>query len=423
MPSPVLHHYPAFRFLLRVGAGCFLVILLLAPLGCSFFRAPSETREVAIEPRPEPTPYDFSTSAERRARWKRDPKTKSTKPAEPPQREQNPANPDAEASSTPQPPAPKHADATMKNVLEPDPVVAAAPVRPVDPMRRDEVAKLYREVYLPAVNTPITWQGSIDRCDAGTQSDESTEAARQLVNYYRTMAGLRGDIVFDPVLNAKCRRAALSFVATPGLSHAIPPGWTCYSRDGNEAAGNSNIALGYAGPIAVEKYMEEPWEKGFNLRHRQWILYSPTKLMGSGSVSGGNERINGYTGANALWVMPKKLGPKSPSLKWVAWPPRGYVPYPVVFRHWSLAPHIDGRIDLRKAKVTMRRENGEVVNVQRGVSTSPYAPDPALAWIPEGLNFGPGMRDETFNIEVSNVGIGGSVRSYRYSVTVIDPAT
>lgn len=411
----------SFQVFRRWCAGLAVGVLLLAPLGCTFFRAPSPPQRIIVEPEPEPTPYEVLTSAERRARWNR----KSDEPEAARQESQMPSRSSevsTPASRETEPEASESHGADSREVAGAShPTAASAPVRTIDPARRGEVIRLYRDVYLPAIRTPVTWQGNIDRCDAGTEARASTEAARRMVNYYRVMAGLRGDIVFDPALNAKCRQAALSFLATPGLSHAIPRGWACYSRAANEAAGNSNIALGYAGAEAVAKYMEEPWEKGWNLRHRQWILYDPLKRMGSGSVAG-RKRTNGYRGANALWVKPAKLGPKSKSLKWVAWPPRGYVPYPVVYRHWSLAPHVNQRVDLRRANVTMRRENGEAVRLKRGVSTSPYAPDAAVAWIPEDLGFESGMRDQTFEIEVSNMIIGGNRRSYRYSVTVIDPS-
>lgn len=403
-------------FLRAWGLGLIIGAVLTGPLGCSFFRLPAPPVETAIEPKPEPTPYEVLTSAERRARWKKKPRESQSPPpplSETPQSPRRPSETEEAERSAPGP--------DESHEIAGAPAPPSTPLRTVDSGRRREVVRLYHDVYLPALETPVNWRGSIDRCDAGTEANESTEATRQMVNYFRVMAGLRGDIVFDPVLNAKCRQAALSFLATPGLSHSIPRGWACYSREANEAAGSSNITLGYTGPEAVARYMEEPWEKGWNLRHRQWILYDPLKRMGSGSVAG-SPRTNGYRGANALWVKPAKLAPKSPSVKWVAWPPEGYVPYPVVYRHWSLAPHVNKQVDLRRAIVTMRREDGEEIRLQRGVSTSPYAPDAAVAWIPRDLGFGPGMRDQRFDIEVRNVFIGGNARSYRYSVTVIDPA-
>jgi hypothetical protein len=382
------------RMLLRgsLMAGVFLV--LLAPLGCGLviFREPSlrSPEPVAVQPEPEPTPRRALTSAERRAQWGRQPEAKPT--------------PGAEPSPEPTP--------------RPGVSVAVPPVATVDTARRAEVVRLYHEVYLPALSTPVDWRGDLRRCDPGPPAGDVNEATRRMVNYFRVMAGLSGDVVFDPQLNAKCRQAALSFIATPGLAHAIPRGWACYTPEANEAAMKSNIALGYAGPMAVVKYMEEGWSKNFELAHRQWILYAPTKRMGSGSVMAQNGR---YRGANALWVHPARLGPKPADARWIAWPPRGHVPYPVVFDYWSLGPHVAGRVDFSRASVTMKRRDGETLRLRKGISHSPYAPDAALGWIPEGVAFGPGMRDQTFDIEVRDILIDGRNVNHRYSVTVIDP--
>lgn len=402
------------RNLLRGFCALLAAAVLTAPLGCAFFFPEDQAPARAARPQPEPTPFKAITSAERRAQWnlKKGAETDAPAPAA-----------SSEAAAVEDMNGGPGAQAEGERVVAAAPEEAVPALAPLTvagsaAIGRADAVRLYREVYLPALRTQVEWQGDIERCDAGSEGRGSLEATRRMVNYFRTMAGLPGNIVFDPVLSSKCRQAALSFVATPGLSHAIPRGWACYSPEANEAAGASNIALGYAGPRAVAAYMEEPWEQGWSLTHRQWILWGPTQRMGSGSVHG---RPGGYRGANALWVQPARLGPKSPSLKWVAWPPKGHVPYPVVYRHWSLAPHVAGSVDLRGATVTMRRGNGETIALRRGFSNSPYAPDAAVAWVPEGLDFGPGMADETFEIRVGGIRVSGQPVSYRYSVTVIDP--
>jgi hypothetical protein len=387
----------SFRSVARVGLATAVLLLLLAPLGCGFMRprppAARPAPRVDAEPTPEPTPQRALTSAERRARWRRKPEAES--PAAPPP---EPAGPPQQPETGPAGPA----------------------LEPLDTARRAEVVRLYHEIYLPSLATPVDWRGDLRRCDPGPPSPEATEATRRMVNYFRVMAGLPGDIVFDAGLNAKCRQAAMSFIATPGLSHSLPRSWACYTPEAGEAAMKSNIALGYVGPVAVVKYMEEGWSKNFELAHRQWILYTPTKRMGSGSIAAQNGR---YRGANALWVQPETLGPKPAEPSWIAWPPRGYVPYQVVFDYWSVAPHVAGRVDFSRATITMTRRDGDSLRVRKGVSPSPYAPDAALGWIPKGVAFGPGMRDETFEIEVRDILIGGRSHAHRYKVTVIDPGT
>ena len=75
------------------------------------------------------------------------------------------------------------------------------------------------------------------------------------INYFRAMAGLPGDVVFDTTWNAQCQEAALMMIAEGNLSHSPPTGWACYSADGATAAGKSNLALGNHGPGAIDAYI------------------------------------------------------------------------------------------------------------------------------------------------------------------------
>jgi hypothetical protein len=143
--------------------------------------------------------------------------------------------------------------------------------------------------------------------------------------------------------------------------------------------------------------------------HRRWFLYPPHKVMGIGATF--SERNSAYT----IWVHRKpESRPSSP--EWVAWPPRGYVPFKILPGFWSFSyPNAS----FRNAKVTMRH-NGARISVSLQKVRNGYG-DNTLVWKPKSLPTRAPLEDETYSVAISGVSIGGSTRSFNYEVTVIDP--
>jgi hypothetical protein len=154
--------------------------------------------------------------------------------------------------------------------------------------------------------------------------------------------------------------------------------------------------------------------------HRRWILYPQTQSMGSGDVSasGGNNSANG------LWVFDGNYGTVRPATRdtFVAWPPKGYVPYQVVWPRWSFSyPGADFSV----ATVTMMR-NGLPVPVTLEPVANGYGEN-TLVWVTDNINTSfpytpssPGS-DTVNTVTIHNVMIGGASQSFTYQVTVFDP--
>src|ERR1019366_5443730 len=109
-----------------------------------------------------------------------------------------------------------------------------------------------------------------------------------------------------------------------------------------------------------------------------------------------------YAAANATWIIDANYGGPRPATTapYVAWPPPGYVPYPVVFPQWSFAL---SNADLSVASVTMQ-SNG----VPLSVLVQPY-------------HTGYGA-DTVYAITINNAHTIAGPQSFSYSVTVFDPA-
>jgi hypothetical protein len=287
------------------------------------------------------------------------------------------------------------------------------PILASDIRDRALVIDLYNTQYLPGNSVTAGWTGSISTCSAGTTSAAYRDATLQRVNFYRTMAGLANPVTLDAGANANCQEAALMMSANNSLSHNPPSTWTCYSTTGAQAAGQSNIALGAAGPRAIDLYIDDPGAGNSAGGHRRWILYPPQSVLGTGSVSG-----SGATGSNALKVI-GGWGSRPVSPVYIPWPPEGYVPMPVMpcsSRRWSFSYP---SADFSAATVTMT-ENGTPLTVTKEPLSNGYG-DNTLVWIPQWSCNQNLIDDITYVVKLSNVLINSVPREFTYTVIAINP--
>ena len=72
--------------------------------------------------------------------------------------------------------------------------------------------------------------------------------------------------------------------ANNSFSHTPPDTWTCYTANGAQAAGASNIALGTYGPLSVDAFMRDSGGGNQIVGHRRWFHYSRAISMGTGDI-------------------------------------------------------------------------------------------------------------------------------------------
>lgn len=155
-----------------------------------------------------------------------------------------------------------------------------------------------------------TWTGAVASCTAGDMAPEARENALRVLNLYRWLAGLPA-VTLDPVKNQKNQACALMMRANNMLSHEPPSTWTCYTADGANGAGNSNISSGPA-VSSVDLYMVDPGN-ATTIGHRRWIL----------SNSLGPTGIGGTDRSSCMWTLG---GSGKAGKPWMAWPAAGTIP-------------------------------------------------------------------------------------------------
>ena len=286
----------------------------------------------------------------------------------------------------------------------------------VDPQNRQASLVFFNQVYQASEGADAAWTGNHATCVAGATADAFQRAVQLRINYFRAMAGVPGDVQLSEEYNRKAQQAALMMSVNDQLSHSPPSNWLCYSEEGREAAGSSNLYLGVYGPSAITGYVMDPGGGNYFVGHRRWILYPQTEWMGSGDIPPSGS----YRPSNALWVFDANMWEPRPQTReeYVAWPPPGYVPYQVVFPRWSFAY---AQADFSSATVEMNA-GGQNISLTVQPIVNGYGEN-TLVWEP-ALSFGsPPSTDTSYAVAVRHVGIGAAFYDFVYQVTVFDPGS
>ena len=292
----------------------------------------------------------------------------------------------------------------------------------VNTASREAVRNFHTAVHGASRAFSLGWTGDHTSCDPGTTDPAFRDKVELRINYFRALAGVPASIAFSPTLYPKTQAAALMMSANDTLSHSPPPGWTCFSSAGAEAAGNSNLAIGNAGPEAVDAYMDDYGNNNASVGHRRWLLYPQTQLMASGDIPflGPTQRD-----ANAIWILDGHFSDPRPATRdgFVAWPPPGFVPAPMVSHRWSFSYP---KADFTSAAVAVTSK-GAALPVEIA-SRSTGAGENSLVWLLNGLsgthrsNWPVPAEDTSYQVAVNGVRIDGRSTNFNYTVTVFDPA-
>lgn len=290
----------------------------------------------------------------------------------------------------------------------------------IDRSSRADVRNAYLDRLVPALETPTGWTGSTATCQVGTESAESRRATLEAVNFYRALVGI-GPVTLDRGWSAKALRAALMMDAADSLSHFPSSSWPCSTSDGIVAAGRSNLFWSSccSGAVAVPAYIIDEGANNAPVGHRRWLLNPEISRIGVGST----------TQANAIWVVPDSSDPGTSGPSWIAWPPAGNVPMPLVvgtdasgpqrtLGRWSLSTRSSLGADFSQAQVSARLSNGQplVVTIEDRPRGS-FRSGSAIVWNvrrPSGAF--PIAKKVTVEITVRGIRVGGSSVSRSYAV-------
>ena len=257
--------------------------------------------------------------------------------------------------------------------------------------------------------TELNWTGNSEGCLVGSISPTAILKTINRLNYYRRLAGIPDQCVFDEIYNRYAQHAAFLMNLNRKLSHSPDKTWLCYSDSAFTAARNSNLSFGNHTVYALDGQVEDGGVNNYFVGHRRWILFPYTKTYGMGSTAN----------SMALWVLSK--GDHYPDSltkpyneQFVAWPPNGYVPSTLIPNRWSFSLAL---VDFSNASITMYYE-GVQIELKTEKINNGYGL-PTLVWVPQ--NFKPDQKKETtIKIKIDHVKSKdkNQMRSFEYSVII-----
>ena len=288
----------------------------------------------------------------------------------------------------------------------------------LDTSSRRASRNFYNAIYPVSDGIDSGWNGSIANGIPGTTTQEFQDAIVLRINWLRALAGVPAVITLNPTWNALDQQAALMGASNNNISHNPPTSWINYTAGGAQAAGSSNLSLGQFGPDAMTGYVSDGGSNNTVAGHRRWLLYPPTKRMGTGDVPA----TSGHYSANALWIFDTANPYPTVRDGFVAWPPKGFVPYQMIFPRWSFSLQ---NANFASATVTVTKD-GVAVGTTISNATTTGVGDPSLVWTlagaPDGTTFAKPTADSVYAVNIAGVVVGGVSKSFSYTVTVFDPA-
>jgi len=234
------------------------------------------------------------------------------------------------------------------------------------------------------------WNGNVSSCSGGIMDSPWQERALKMANLYRWFADLP-PLALNTSLYGEQQSCALIMHANNTLSHNPGQSWKCYTQNGADGAGNSNIATMPA-VGAVDLYMIDPGNAS-TMGHRRWILSNWIGYTAFGSTSKYScmATISGEGGQMA-------------NKSWTAWPPAGFYPIDWHAMSWTNTDQTgwsiqSDTINLNGAQVTIT-QNGQNRAVKVNSLAANYGSKFAISMTPIGWTTQP---NTTYQVSVNGI--------------------
>ncbi len=246
------------------------------------------------------------------------------------------------------------------------------------------------------------WDGQISRCEEGSVPPEIQQKVLDRINYFRRNAGVP-EVLFDAATNELCQKAALMMQVNNRLDHNPTRNWRCYSEDGVYAAKHSLLVQNANTSIAVTSLMAD--QKNPTVGNRRWLLYPSGRIYGHGSTDN----------VAVIWALDDSGTTDTAEYmeKPICWPPAGYVPQMMLFKHWSFSMYQN--LDSATVEVV---QDGKALDLEIQNLVDGYGA-PTLV-------FTPGIKRESLpersSFEVSVTLSNGSKYSYTVKSFNYDPS-
>jgi uncharacterized protein YkwD len=265
---------------------------------------------------------------------------------------------------------------------------------------------------------------NVGSCSEGVLKETERQKVLNYVNAIRANHGLPA-VQYRHVDDRGTAKAALIIAANNALDHHPAPTKSCWSQEGFDASGVSNLAFGSSSSTTAFRSSEsfvDLWIRDDNqttLGHRRWLLSPFLKFVSFGRVD--KVASNGSVSASVIQVMYDEYQTLEASTPdFVAFPFHETAARLFDNRVYMSISVLADRTDFRKnsdvsyaaATVTIRTDNGTTVPVTIVTSDNvAYGLANVLVWT------APVASDIRYTVTVRGVMVGGVSREYEYWFT------
>lgn len=244
---------------------------------------------------------------------------------------------------------------------------------------------------------PSPWSAGPTECDPGTLSRDGIDDTLVRINMFRWLVGLGPVSDSDSLNDMNMWCAVVSSWNPPGGGynpHSPDPSRKCYTTEGAQGAGQSNIAWGPGHPAhAIDQFIQDSGNYT-TFGHRRWIFNPPLGPVGIGYYAGGGS----YGDAECLAVFGASGG--GPFPEWIAFPPPGFAPLSIVEWVWTF--HHQQSVSAAQMTVTRQSDSADLAMETMPLSGG-YGSYSTIAFRPDGWS---PAANETYLVNISGVGAG-----------------
>lgn len=307
-----------------------------------------------------------------------------------------------------------------------------------DAIAKKKAADDYKTNYVATeISNPddLGWTGKVNNCKPGKVSHATYVKMLQRINYFRRLAGVSDNIVFDSSWCKLAQAAALITYANNELNHNPTSNMKCYSEDGKLGCSSSNLSTIIE--ASIKELITDQIQDGSTANnfcgHRRWLLNSHAYKMGFGATPG-SYAVRAFAPYEERAKDTSSFHGTAP--EYFGYPFRGFVPYQVVYPKWSFSLS-SSTPDFGSATVSVT--SGDKTFPCTIVNRDHFGyGDPTLVWTVKGLkedfdyNYYDmsekkkgfetlGLLNKKITVKIANVKVDGKMKSYSYSFTIFDP--
>lgn len=307
----------------------------------------------------------------------------------------------------------------MKNILFLLLISSIVYAQKVEPLSREALDKLYKELYLPGKMTEMPWKGDAENCDAGKLDTAIYKKAADRINFFRKIYGLQ-EVSINAEFSKKAQAAALLSKASEQLTHEPTKSMKCFSEAASEGCQKSCLGFVnfeyFPNMSFLTGFMQDYGEANYFVGHRRWMLYSKLEQVGYGATDN----------SEALYTVDGVNFETEEAAEYIAYPWPGCVPNHLIFPKWSFSIPEHRTVDFSQAVVSMKTAAGEKIDVEL-LPVLPSYLDHTLVWSVKSMfDYSDGepsapsdledYLDKKIKVQIRNVIVDGKKTNFEYEV-------